>query len=71
MTLKEALLSHKKFKRPQWDYWSCYYAPGTGPYKNLVVCSYFVIYQEPEDMFSTSMDMYGEEVLAEDYILEE
>lgn len=71
MTLKEVLLTHKPFTRPHWEDKSiCYYAPGTGPFKTLVTCDYFVVYESGcEPFFSTSLDLYGDEILAEDYEL--
>lgn len=72
MTLTEALKTHKKVKRPQWDNSFAYFAPNTGPFQSLVDCDYFVYYEEGlEDYFTTSLDLYAADLLADDYILAE
>lgn len=74
MTLREVLKSGRKFKRPHMEDWSYqYFQPETGPYKDLVSCDYMVEYMfegDPksfEKNFSTSLDLYPEDVLAEDW----
>jgi len=68
MTLKEAMLTNKFVYRPNWyDRGFTYFLPKTGPYKDLVDCDYFVIKEDGEEFFSTSIDFYPEDLLAEDY----
>lgn len=68
MTIQEALKTHQPVKRPSWDNFVCYFRPKTGPFKDLVDCDYFVYYENGlEPMFTTSIDLYGEELLATDY----
>ncbi len=69
MTIQEALLTYKYFKRPMWDHKVCYFKAKTGPFHDLVDCDYFVTNEDGEDRFTTSLDVYGEEILATDYIL--
>ena len=75
MNIQEALKSGKKFKRPHMTNWSYqYFYPETGPYKDLVSCDYMVEYlfeddpQSVERVFSTSLDLYPEDILADDWI---
>ena len=69
MTLKEAMLTGKFSYRRSWlDSGFTYYQPKTGPHKDLVDCDYFVIKEDGEEYFSTSIDLYPEDILAEDYI---
>jgi hypothetical protein len=72
MTLQEVLLSGKKFKRSIWDEseWIEYFRPGTGPNKDLVGCDYFVL-GNGEHIFSTSLDLYAADILAEDWEIKE
>jgi hypothetical protein len=68
MNIQEALLTHKKVKRPSWDNYFIYYQAKTGPFKKLVDCDYFVYYEEgSEPMFSTSIDLYADDLLANDF----
>lgn len=74
MTLIEAMLSLKPFRRPDSLDASQYFLPNTGPYKDLVSCDYFVNYsninEKDMDMdFSTSIDLYHDDITADDYIL--
>lgn len=62
------MLSHKFVFRPNWlDSGFTYYLANTGPHKDLVDCDYFVIKEDGEEFFSTSIDLYPEDLLAEDY----
>ena len=75
MTLIEAMFSLKPFRRPHSLDAAQYFLPSTGPYKDLVSCDYFVIYyninHKDMDMdFSTSIDLYPDDITADDYILE-
>lgn len=73
MTLSEAMFSLRPFRRPHSLDAIQYFLPSTGPYKDLVSCDYFVVYynNKHEDMeFSTSIDLYPEDIIANDYILE-
>lgn len=67
MTLIEAIKSLKPFKRPHSEEWSCWYLPWTGPFKDLVNCSYFT----HDGEFSTSIDLYAEDIAANDYEIQE
>jgi len=72
MNLHEAMRTHKYFKRPHWDLSKiCWFNAQTGPYSELVSCDYFVIYEYGIETFSTSLDLYAEDILANDYILSE
>jgi len=67
MTLIEAIQSGKSFRRPhqfQEDE-SQWFEAGTGPYKDLVACDYFTHGGE----FSTSIDLYYDDIIADDYIV--
>lgn len=69
MTIQEAIKSGKKFKRPKHDEASQYFESGTGPYSNDVGCDYFVFGEGSLAMFSTSIDLYAEDILADDWEL--
>lgn len=74
MKLIEAMLSLKTFKRPHSLQAAQYFLAKTGPYKDLVSCDYFVIYSNVDTKnievnFSTSLDLYPEDILADDYLL--
>ena len=64
MTLQEAVSSLKPFKRKDSLEVSQWFAGGTGPFKELVDCDYFV---HGED-FCTSMDLYASDIFAEDWV---
>lgn len=69
MNLKEALLTFKKVSRPHWgdkEYFQ-YFQTKTGPHKHLVDCDYFILTESGEEFFSTSIDLYPEDLLADDY----
>lgn len=71
MTIIQAMTNHlnQKITRPSWsgDYF-VYYAPKTGPFQDLVDCDYFVFYEDGlEPNFSTSIDLYPEDLMAQDY----
>jgi hypothetical protein len=70
VTLHEALLSYKEFYRPSSpDETIQYYAPNTGPFRELVTCDYFIVRvrdsqgEEEYRNFQTSIDLYPEEIL--------
>lgn len=68
MNLKQAMLTHKRVTRASTqgsDFQ--YFKPATGPHKNLVSCDYFVIYDIDDEYFSTSLDLYPEDILAYDW----
>ncbi len=69
MTLQEALNTHKEVRRPSRYAGVQLYKAGTGPHKDLVDCSYFVIreFDETEAYFSTSLDLYPEDIFASDW----
>lgn len=69
MTLQEALGTNKKVARKGSDLWVQYFNPGTGPHKTLVGCSYFVTWDADlkELIFTTSIDLYPEEIFADDW----
>lgn len=71
MKLAEAMLSLKPFKRPHSLNHVQYFMPGTGPHKSLVSCDYFVFHYDgsSEGEFSTSIDLYPEDITADDYVL--
>lgn len=71
MTLIEAMNTHKPFKRPAWDGVLQLYPPGSGPYSGLVGCRYFVLREYGEEMLLTSLDLYPEDIEADDYVIEE
>jgi hypothetical protein len=63
MKLAEAMTSMKPFKRKRSSDWSQWYLGGTGPHKDLVDCDYFV----HGGLFSTSIDLYAEDILTDDW----
>lgn len=72
LTLKEAILSYKKFQRKGRDTYSQYFKANTGPKKDLVSCDYFIldfINSLDEGTFSTSIDLYTSDITANDYIV--
>lgn len=71
MTLIEAMKTNKYFKRPHWTDSICYFEPKTGPQKNLVDCDYFIVKEDSVEEFSTSLDLYPEDISASDYELVE
>lgn len=71
MLLNEAIETLKKFKRPHWptnNYYQ-YFLSKTGPHANLVGCSYFIVTEGGFSEFSTSLGLYAEEILANDWII--
>lgn len=70
MTIQEAINSLKPFSRPNWEGNRIqYFLPKTGPHQELVDCNYFVITEDGQSYFSTSIDLYPEDLLASDYFL--
>ncbi len=68
--LQQAIKSKKKFQRSHWDsQYIQYFEAKTGPHKDLVDCDYFIIYNGEIQEFSTSIDLYPEDIFAIDYIL--
>lgn len=68
MTIQEAIKSGKKFTRKnQEGGWGCYYNQSTGPFDDLVDCDYFVFCEDNIIVFSTSIDLYAEDILADDW----
>lgn len=67
MTLVEALKCGKPFKRKEDDEVIYYYEPGTGPHSDLVGCDYFVFDFKGIKNFSTSIDLYASDILADDW----
>jgi hypothetical protein len=65
MTLQEAVSSLKPFKRKDSLEVAQWYLGGTGPFKDLVECDYFVC----EGQFSTGIDLYASDIFADDWIL--
>lgn len=68
MTIQDALKLNKYVKRPHWDSSFCHFQGGTGPFKELVGCNYIVVIEDGIANFSTSIDLYPEDILATDYI---
>ena len=64
MTLIEAMESGKPFRRKEDDEISQWFEAGTGPHKELVDCDYFTHGGD----FSTSIDLYYMDIIADDYI---
>jgi hypothetical protein len=70
MKLQEAITSLKPFKRKDSSEWSQWYLGGTGPHKDLVDCDYFVHdFQVHGGSFSTSIDLYASDILADDWVI--
>lgn len=68
MTLTQAMQTNLWVKRPQGEAF-CYFKAGTGPFTHLVHCDYFVLREGSEESFSTSIDLYPEDIFASDYEL--
>lgn len=69
MKLEEALKTGRKIKRNKPDAVEYqWFQPNTGPFKHLVDCDYFVIYEDGHMTFSTSIDLYASCLFADDYI---
>lgn len=66
MNFLEAMLTRRKFSRVDIYEEIQYFDKNTGPYQHLVGCDYFVIDGE----FSTSIDLYADELLGDYRILE-
>lgn len=70
MNLVTAMKTYKKVTRPNWGgNYFVYYPAGTGPHKTLVDCDYFVHTEEGIDSFSTSIDLYAQDLVADDYLI--
>lgn len=71
MTLIEALKTNQKVHRPHWghDHYFQYFLPKTGPHADLVDCDYFVHTESGYEEFSTSIDLYPQDIMAEDYVI--
>lgn len=69
MKIQEAILTNKYVYRKDWDNQAfCYHLANTGPFKDLVTCDYFTMYEDGFISFSTTgPDLYAEEFLADDY----
>jgi hypothetical protein len=65
MKIQEAMASLKPFKRPHSDEVSQWFLGGTGPFQNLVECDYFT----HGEVFSTSIDLYASDILADDWVI--
>ncbi len=66
MNFIEAMLTRKKFSNKLVYEEIQYFDAKTGPYQYLVGCDYFIIDGE----FSTSIDLYGDELLGEYKLIE-
>lgn len=70
MTIQEAIKTGKAFylaTAPFYKYYQ-YFKSGSGPYKILVDCDYFVVNEDGGDPYmTTSIDLYPEEVLSEEW----
>jgi hypothetical protein len=66
MNIQEAIKSKKWFTRNGQTF-SRYYEAGTGPKKDLVSCDYFMHKEDTEEYFSTSIDLYPEDIVTSDY----
>jgi uncharacterized protein YutD len=65
MTLNAAMTTYKKFKRPQWDYTIELCKPNS-----TFGCDFFIIeYSEDDVIKSTSLDLYPEDILEDDYFV--
>lgn len=69
MKIQEAIKTNKYVcRKSQPDSAFCYHQPNTGPFKDLVSCDYFSIYEDGFLTFSTTApDLYADELLADDY----
>jgi len=70
LTLNEAILSLKRFKREENDQYSQYFLSGTGPFKDILKCDYFSLDFDKDPSkgtLSTSIDLYPQDILAIDY----
>ena len=63
--LTEAILSKKPFRRKGQEEYVQWFEAGDGPHRDLVTCDYFV----SDGVFMTSIDLYAEDILADDYEL--
>lgn len=66
MNIIEAMLTRKKFSDVNVYEEIQYFDAKTGPYKHFVGCDYFIIDGE----FSTSIDLYADELLGNYRLLE-
>ena len=66
MTIQEAVQSNREVTLNGESSFQ-YFEAGTGPHKTLVDCSYFVLkdYLDDEPYFSTSIDLYPEDLLSD------
>lgn len=70
MTLIEALKTNKPIKRPKHiNPVIQYFEPNTGPDSDLVTCDYFRLREDGDNVwyFSTSVDLYPEDLFATDW----
>jgi hypothetical protein len=70
MKLEEALKTNKPIKRPNHiNAIVQYFDAGTGPYCDLVGCSYFVVCDDGDNdwYFVTSLDLYPEDIFADNW----
>lgn len=67
MTLSEAIKTNKKVKRKSKDWAVQWFLPNTGPYNDIVSCDYFVAYEFGEETFITSLDLYADDILDDDW----
>lgn len=65
MTIQEAIKTKKPFRIKGKDGWeiSQWFEGGKGPFKNLVDCDYFT----HDGEFSTSIDLYADQVLSNEW----
>mgnify|MGYP007088035294 CR=1 FL=1 len=70
MNFLEALQTHKYVRSAQWTEGKafCWHPAKTGPYRDLVDCDYFTVYDGSFISFhTTGPDLYAHELLAQDY----
>lgn len=67
MNLIDAINSEKPFFRPGDSEFTQWFKSGSGPFSYLVDCDYFVHGDEVSGTFSTSIDLYKEQLEAIDY----
>lgn len=72
VTLQEAMKSKKPFKNKNSDEYIVFQEAKTGSFKDLVDCSYFIIdCLGDHPYFSTSLDLYYEEILSDEWEIKE
>lgn len=68
MKIQEALKTNKPIKRSNHiNAVIQYYEANTGPNAELVTCSYFMVCDDNEWYFTTSLDLYPEDIFADDW----